>query len=547
MTLEHDHDRDRHQAADDARPRDAAVPGRASRSAALNAPTNPLISGLLMRKDSGGSIGGEASEDVDRALSSGGGRGLPDDLRGRFEDSLGTDLSGVRIHEGAESEAAASSVAAKAFTVGNDIHFGAGQYDPGSPQGQHLIAHEVAHTVQQRGGSRMRQNKLRVSQANDSFEVAADRAADAMVAGAPASLGGASIGLARLGNDDQEHNDSDGAAQNKSDKINTARNSVAGKDGNRTFRSGETGLTIAGKKTSLKFGPDGLTGGLTLVKEDWPLGKKLDKSVAVPVTPGTGVFFRVGGGVEGGIDADIKAAGTKPTGDTLTGTITGSASASLTAKGRVTAGGYVGAPIANLNVGGYLELSASASFNVSVAGSITIMNDTTSSAKPKGKVTVTATPQLQVVGSGGITVGYCAVVTEGTLYEHQMGSLPIADVSYPVVYTYDFETGQGTWGKKGWDVKFLPLQLGSATARPLGDAGKFIEKRVKKIKEQKAQADANAKDHRLDHGIDDENQQTVNIPPGQEPEDCTHPNDLLTGHEKEPEKPRPKTWVSTVE
>jgi hypothetical protein len=131
------------------------------------------------------------------AASTSSGQALPDALMRKFESSLGADLSSVRIHTSAESAAAASAVGAKAYAMGNDIHFGAGQYDPSSSSGQHLLAHEVAHTVQQSGGiGRKAQFKLDVSSTCDSFEIEADHAADAMVAGRAATVSGAS-GLAR--------------------------------------------------------------------------------------------------------------------------------------------------------------------------------------------------------------------------------------------------------------------------------------------------------------------------------------------------------------
>lgn len=132
---------------------------------------------------------------VDRAAGNSG-EPLREDLRARFESSLGTDLSAVRIHTGGASAEASSAVGAKAYTVGNDVHFGAGQYQPDDPFGMHLIAHEVAHTQQQAGGAAHRQNKLEVSTPNDPAEAEADRAADAMVSGAPAMVSGGG-GLAR--------------------------------------------------------------------------------------------------------------------------------------------------------------------------------------------------------------------------------------------------------------------------------------------------------------------------------------------------------------
>jgi hypothetical protein len=134
-------------------------------------------------RDSNG-VAARADIAVDSAGTSSG-HTLPDDVRGRFEGSLGTDLSAVRIHTGTASAEAARAVGAKAYTVGQDIHFGAGQYAPTDPAGVHLLAHEVAHTAQNQGAVASRMNRLEVSSPVDAAEVEADRAADAMVARAP--------------------------------------------------------------------------------------------------------------------------------------------------------------------------------------------------------------------------------------------------------------------------------------------------------------------------------------------------------------------------
>jgi hypothetical protein len=155
------------------------APGRTSRSGALVAPKAPIVSGLVMRKRDGNGVA-EGAGDAVAAASSGSGASLPTGIMRKFEASLGADLSGVRVHTDGESAQAASAVGAKAYTVGKDIHFGAGHYDPSSTAGEHLLAHEVAHTVQQAGGVRY---KLEVSAPGDAHEVEADRAADAMVAG----------------------------------------------------------------------------------------------------------------------------------------------------------------------------------------------------------------------------------------------------------------------------------------------------------------------------------------------------------------------------
>lgn len=71
-----------------------------------------------------------------------------------MEPRLGADLSNVRVHQGAESADAAEQMGARAFTVGNDVHFGAGEFAPGTKEGDKLLAHELTHVVQgQRGGA----------------------------------------------------------------------------------------------------------------------------------------------------------------------------------------------------------------------------------------------------------------------------------------------------------------------------------------------------------------------------------------------------------
>lgn len=83
--------------------------------------------------------------------SKGGGEPLPANTREEMEGAMGADLSGVRIHNNSEAAGLSNDLQAQAFTHGNDIYFGAGKYDPQSQAGQHLLAHEVTHTVQQGG------------------------------------------------------------------------------------------------------------------------------------------------------------------------------------------------------------------------------------------------------------------------------------------------------------------------------------------------------------------------------------------------------------
>jgi hypothetical protein len=79
-----------------------------------------------------------------------GGDPLPSSSRLPMEAAYGVDLSTTRVHTGATAAGLASGMNARAFTIGDDIAFGHGEFQPGSIHGDALIAHEVAHVVQQR-------------------------------------------------------------------------------------------------------------------------------------------------------------------------------------------------------------------------------------------------------------------------------------------------------------------------------------------------------------------------------------------------------------
>ena len=77
--------------------------------------------------------------------------GLPLDpaTRARFDPAFGQSLHDVRSHTDPRAAASAAAVGALAYTVGQHIVFAAGAYAPGTPQGDTLLAHELAHTRQQ--------------------------------------------------------------------------------------------------------------------------------------------------------------------------------------------------------------------------------------------------------------------------------------------------------------------------------------------------------------------------------------------------------------
>jgi hypothetical protein len=82
----------------------------------------------------------------------GNGRPLPAATRAFFEPRFDADFGNVRVHTDTQAARTASSINARAFTLGSDIAFAAGQFSPNTDTGQRLLAHELTHVVQQQGG-----------------------------------------------------------------------------------------------------------------------------------------------------------------------------------------------------------------------------------------------------------------------------------------------------------------------------------------------------------------------------------------------------------
>jgi len=104
----------------------------------------------LQTKPAGKVLEGDAPASVDEALQSPG-QPLDTAVLGFFEPRFGADFSGVRVRSGGRAAASAQEVGAQAYAVGKDLVFAPGAYAPGSNSGRALIAHELAHVVQQRG------------------------------------------------------------------------------------------------------------------------------------------------------------------------------------------------------------------------------------------------------------------------------------------------------------------------------------------------------------------------------------------------------------
>jgi hypothetical protein len=151
----------------------------------------------VQRKEAASAVSSQAASDappiVDEVLRSPG-QPLDPATRAYFEPRFGYDFSGVRVHSDPRAAASAAGVSALAYTVGDHLAFGEGQYRPASQVGQKLLAHELAHVVQQgRGGAAPSLDP------SGHLETSADTAAtNALHSSGPVPVNGASgVGLAR--------------------------------------------------------------------------------------------------------------------------------------------------------------------------------------------------------------------------------------------------------------------------------------------------------------------------------------------------------------
>ncbi|HTZ40409.1 MAG TPA: DUF4157 domain-containing protein, partial [Syntrophales bacterium] len=101
--------------------------------------------------ESNGQMGVETPNSVYKALALSGDP-LEAPLRQDMERRFGHDFARVRVHSGDVAGQSARDVNARAYTVGKNIVFGAGQYAPGTHEGRRLIAHELTHVLQQSNG-----------------------------------------------------------------------------------------------------------------------------------------------------------------------------------------------------------------------------------------------------------------------------------------------------------------------------------------------------------------------------------------------------------
>src|SRR6266568_5813876 len=138
----------------------------------------------VVQRQSASASNGDEIADANVIPTDSPGHPLDHGTRAFMEPRFGTDFSDVRVHTDSRAAESADALAANAYTTGRDIYFAAGKYAPASLDGQHLLAHELTHTVQQGNGSMpmaaSRAGGVLVGDANDPMEAEAERSADAV-------------------------------------------------------------------------------------------------------------------------------------------------------------------------------------------------------------------------------------------------------------------------------------------------------------------------------------------------------------------------------
>lgn len=139
------------------------------------------VGGALRKERDGGAVEATDPEAIRAQLGSG--RSLDGGAKSQMESALGANFSSVRIHTDAKAQALSNNLNARAFTIGSDIAFGAGEYNPGTLVGDALIAHELAHVAQQQGGDAAAQPLQKGHGDSSALEDDADTAAVGAVVG----------------------------------------------------------------------------------------------------------------------------------------------------------------------------------------------------------------------------------------------------------------------------------------------------------------------------------------------------------------------------
>jgi len=181
---------------------------------------------------------------------------LDAETRAFMEARFGYDFSAVRVHTNSEAAESSQAIDANAYTIGQDIVFGEGEYRPATSEGQRLLAHELTHIIQQSASTATYgfpvAGELSVSDPEDVAEVDAEATANKVMAGS--SVAQSSVPCASVHRDDSGSDDQDGILDTIKD----------------VFTAGHAGLEGAGVaaegEEALQTLPGGLAAGLSPVQ-----------------------------------------------------------------------------------------------------------------------------------------------------------------------------------------------------------------------------------------------------------------------------------------
>jgi hypothetical protein len=141
-------------------------------------PLDKQVTPFIQTKVDGGNVVSNAVSSKIQATR-GGGKPIDSSTKSFMESRFGADFDGVKIHTGDESAQLSRDLSARAFTIGRDIYFNNGQYQPDTGRGKHLLAHELTHVLQQKSTGKTIQRD--VESKSDSPKVApkSDKISDA--------------------------------------------------------------------------------------------------------------------------------------------------------------------------------------------------------------------------------------------------------------------------------------------------------------------------------------------------------------------------------
>lgn len=149
---------------------------------------------MVQKKSDGSGRSDQVSLSSYLEQTASGGSKMDANTNARMSGAFGQDFSNVQLHTDGGASRVCRSIGANAFATGNHVYFAGGKYSPGSASGDHLLAHELTHTVQQSGGvvgRSIAKKGVTLGSPGDAYEVEADNVATAVVSALHSGRSGA--------------------------------------------------------------------------------------------------------------------------------------------------------------------------------------------------------------------------------------------------------------------------------------------------------------------------------------------------------------------